>query len=422
MAQKPIVKDTLKRFQRDERGNFGMLMAVGGVMIVSAVGLSVDVSRALTAQTHLSNAIDAAVLSTTRLVTQGAMTPEDAEKEVKKYLFANFDSTRYGVNPTITNVDVDNTKKTMSVSAHIDLPTAFMSIAGIESQTVNWTSEAAFSNTKIEVAMALDVTGSMNDTIASTGDKKIDALKEAAKGAIDTLISGPLEAQRVRIGLVPYAATVDAGPVISRISTTAAGDCVFERPGTNPNATNDTFANGMNPVGARASDCPSVEIMPLTNDVSKLKARINSFSTGGCTAGHTAIAWAHYMVSPNWNGAWDTESEAASYSDTNTRKYAVIMTDGIFNTHISSGNICTNAGKANSRADALALCGEMRSKGIKVYTIAFAAPPNAGQLMDDCATPDTAQSQFYFNATDKTELDAAFQAIARDIQGLLLTG
>lgn len=420
MSRNENQKSLLKNFARDERGNFAMIMAVGGVMIVSAVGLSIDISRAMTAQTHLSNAVDAAVLSTTRLVTQGAMSSKDAEKEVKKFLFANFDNKRYGVNPTITEIDVDDTAKTMSVTAHIDLPTAFMSIAGVESQKVNWTSEAAFSDTKIEVAMALDVTGSMWDMIPGTSDRKIDALKDAASEAVSALLPNAAAAKRVRIGLVPYAATVDASPVISRISTTGSGNCVFERGGTNAN--NDTFANAVNPIGARADWCPSAEIMPLTKDASKLRAHINSFTTGGCTAGHTAIAWAHYMVSPNWNGAWDMASEAASYSDAKTRKYAIIMTDGIFNTHISTGNVCNSAGESNSRADALSLCSEMRARGIKVYTIAFAAPPNAGQLMKDCANPNFAQSQFYFNATDKNELEAAFQAIARDIQALRLTG
>ncbi|MEO0545069.1 MAG: TadE/TadG family type IV pilus assembly protein [Pseudomonadota bacterium] len=420
MASTFDTQGTWKRFKADQRGNFAIITAVGGIMVMTAVGLSIDISRALMAQTHLSNAVDSAVLSTTRLVTQGAMSEEDAKKEVKKFLFANFDDSKFGSQPTITAVKVDSAANTMSVSAHIDLPTAFMGIAGVDTQRVNWNSEAAFSNTKIEVAMALDVTGSMGSYIPGTSDTKIDVLKDAASGAIDTLIPNATAAQRVRIGLVPYAATVNAKPVISRISTTGSGKCIYERVG--PNAHNDTFANGSNPVGSTKSYCPSAKIMPMTNDATKLKNHINSFSIGGCTAGHTAIAWAHYMVSPNWNGAWDLESEAASYSDAETRKYAIIMTDGIFNTHISSGNVCTSAGETNSRADALALCSEMRSRDIDVYTIAFDAPTDAAKLMEDCANPNTAQSQYYFNATDRTELENAFQAIAKDIQSLRLTG
>lgn len=180
MARTFNIKSTFQRFKRDRRGNFAILTAAGGVMIMTAVGLSIDVSRALMAQTHLSNAVDAAVLSTTRLVTQGAMTEEEAKQEVKKFLFANFDNKKFGTNPTITAVNVDNAAKTMSVSAQIDLPTAFMSIAGVDTQRVTWNSEAAFSNTKIEVAMALDVTGSMGSYIPGSSDTKIDALKDAA--------------------------------------------------------------------------------------------------------------------------------------------------------------------------------------------------------------------------------------------------
>ncbi|MEO1746835.1 MAG: TadE/TadG family type IV pilus assembly protein [Pseudomonadota bacterium] len=422
MTSTPVqraLRSTTSRFAKDERGGFAIMFIAATVAVGTAVGLAVDVSRMFSIETRLANAVDAAVLGTTRAITKGSITPKQAEKQVAQFVFANFDSQKYGITPTITGINIDTTAKTLSVSAHVDMPLSFMQIAGYATQRIDWTSAAAFSDTKIEVAMALDVTGSMNDPIPVTGTKKIAALKNAASKGIDALIPDADAAKRVRIGLVPYAATVDAGPVIGSVSTTAAtAGCVFERTGTE--AHTDAFADVTNPLGGTYSGCPGAKILPLTNSATALKSRINSFTTAGCTAGHTAIAWTYYMLSPSWNTAWPTASDVAPYTDTKTRKYAIVMTDGIFNTHISSGEVCNNAGKTKSRADALALCGAMKAREIKVYTIAFAAPTKAGELMDDCANDDTAESKYYYNATNEAGLKAAFESIARDIQKLRL--
>ena len=159
---------------------------------------------------------------------------------------------------------------------------------------------------------------------------------------------------------------------------------------------------------------------PLTNDIDVLNNTIDSFGTGGTTAGHVGIAWARYMLSANWNGAWPTESQSASASATGTKKFAVIMTDGEFNTFLSAGENNTSEGKKKSREYAIGLCDDMKSGKVKVFTINFAGGTAAKSLMQDCASPNTADAQFFFNATDAAELENAFKAIAKGITSLRL--
>ena len=408
-----------RRFLRDERGSFAVVYIAASLMVTTAVGLSIDVARIYAAKTHLDNTIDAAVLSTARALTKGATTEDEARLAVSKFIEANYDPDEFmGADVKIKAIAIDPAAKTLRVSASVDLPMTVMKIAGYATSEVKTDSAAVYENTKVEVAMALDITGSMGDPVDATGRTKIAALKDAAKLGVGELIPDAGAAQRVRIGLVPYAATVNAQPVIDKIEYTGSSSgCVYERSG--PNYASNAFANYANPVGGTTSNCPGAKILPLTNDTSALKSRINGFSVGGCTAGHTAIAWTYYMLSSSWNAAWPTGSDAAAKG--NARKYAIIMTDGIFNTHMSSGNVCNGPGEANSRKYALDLCQAMKDDGITVYTIAFAAPSDAAQLMRKCANAKDGTRNFAFDATSEAELKDAFVTIARDIEALRLT-
>jgi Flp pilus assembly protein TadG len=161
-------------------------------------------------------------------------------------------------------------------------------------------------------------------------------------------------------------------------------------------------------------------IIPLTSTKSKLTTFFNGPSgtgpqIGGSTPGHLGHAWAWYMLSPNWNGIWPSASRPAAYSDAGTKKYAIIMTDGEYNTQYSS---------ATSKAQALALCTSMKAAGITVYTVGFGfdktiavgannTDGQAKQLLKDCAS----NANTYFVPYDGAELRTAFQNIGHSIMG-----
>lgn len=406
-------------FLADRRGNFAVLFGMSSLVLVSAAGMALDYSRLSSAKVRLDQAVDAAVLSTTRNITLGTISEDEAEEVVTAYVLANIDEGELAGQPVrIDRITVDKVAKTLQVEASIRVPMTLTKLISASDRTIATDATAQFSNTRIEVAMALDVTGSMGQWMAASGETRIEGLKGAATQAVDMMFAAPGAAERVRIGLVPYAATVNASPVIDEINYTGTSTgCVYER--TGPKRYARDFASPLHPVGGITS-CPSAKIVPLTNDSALLKNRINAFTTGGCTAGHIAIAWSYYMLAPEWNAAWPADSDAGPFAP-GTRKYAIIMTDGMFNKHPSTNPQLGSCGEQMESTDyALNLCDSMKSDGIRVYTIAFAAPAQAAALMEDCANPDTAESQYFFNATDSDELEDAFAAIADDITGLAL--
>jgi hypothetical protein len=108
--------------------------------------------------------------------------------------------------------------------------------------TMASTTNVVRNNSKLEVALVLDNTGSMAQTLGSSSTSKISALKTAATSMVDTLSAA---AQRtgdptsVKISLVPYTTTVNVGPQYSTASwispglPSAYGSDVFSTAGAN---------------------------------------------------------------------------------------------------------------------------------------------------------------------------------------------
>lgn len=412
-----MLKKLAQNFRSNTKGNFAAMFAILVPVLFGSAGLVVDYTRMNSAQAELSYIIDAAVLATTQDLTTGAIPEADARNAVVNFVRANLDDkavAAFGV--TIDSITIDRGEQTLQVTASATVPVTFMRVLGQEDKPVGVLSKASYSNTMIEVAIALDVTGSM-------AGSKIASLKRAATNAVDTLIPDADAADRVRIGLVPYASSVNVGPVLSRVPFAGASTgCVFERgDGRGGEITNDDAPRSGNPFGGTtsSSECVRNEITQMTNSVTRLKSDINALNASGFTAGHLGVAWTQYMLSPQWNGVWDFNSQVTSYGDTSTRKFAIIMTDGQFNTFLSNGQ-GNGRGVNQSRDAALGGCSSMKTNGVQVFTIAFQAPTEAAQLMDECATDDTATRRYYYNATSEADLIRAFEEIARDIENLRL--
>jgi len=158
------------------------------------------------------------------------------------------------------------------------------------------------------------------------------------------------------------------------------------------------------------NNCPSVTVLPMTDNKSLLKSTIDTYNTGGWTAGHLGAAWAWYLVSPNWGSIWPAESQPEPYGGSSTMKAVILMTDGKFNKEYVFSN-------GDSGTQARSLCAEMRANNVQVYSVAFQAPSSAQALLQDCASSDV----HYFSADNGEELRQAFQKIALKLNNLRLS-
>jgi len=192
--------------------------------------------------------------------------------------------------------------------------------------------------------------------------------------------------------------------------------CVTERQGshayTDEGARSGSYVGSYDPDSgvsgqySSSGGCSLPVIKALTTDKQALKNHINTFGTYNGTAGHTATAWSWYMLAPEWRSFWGADvPDVASYSDTNTIKAAVLMTDGEYN---------SNWANPSASQQAVSLCTAMKEKGITVYTIGFDMSTNpanvARQTLISCASP----GKYYFPYNGE-ELRQAFEQIGNSL-------
>lgn len=175
--------------------------------------------------------------------------------------------------------------------------------------------------------------------------------------------------------------------------------------------------------------CTLAPILPLTNDVAKVKNEIDAMSAGGSTHIVLGAAWGWRVLSPE-----EPYDEGASYSDATTQKALILMTDGE-NTvgwqntmngsrysafgYLSQGRLGTTTSISTAQAtlDTMLseVCTNIKAKGIRVYTIGFTiTTPNVLNLLRNCASDPS----LFFNSPSVSDLQGAFSAIATDLSNL----
>lgn len=446
----------LARLGRDRRGSVAIMFGLCTFIVLTLVGAAVDYGRTILARERLQGTVDSAVLAAARIW----QTEQDMNLAEQKAI-AHFDAMKpEGVGARLTSVASDLNQNTMTVAASGEVNVPFLSfVLNGQPLQIGASAQAKFcvgcssanggggggnDGYDIEVAMMLDITGSMAGT-------KIEDLREAAKDLIRIIVADDQSKQKSRIALVPFSHSVNAGSTLgpavaynpsSSLTFTfrdgrertwyrTSAYCVSERQGTN--AYTDVTPTGNNRLprvyfpGSSASNCqPAAEIVPLSSNKTALIAAIDDkqkFKADGFTGGNLGTAWAWYMLSPNWwsgiasnihaSGrpadypplpddctSWSTCSQEQR-KGMPVMKYAVLMTDGEYNMQYCNGskNGTTgasipdrNAGpgsgeKANctsplggAAAQALALCTAMKDAGITVYTVGFGLGSSGTQV------------------------------------------
>jgi len=455
--------DAAARFSGDRRGNFAVMMALVCSVVVLAAGYGVNIAQLFMTRSNLLNALDAAVTSTARDLTTGHILEKDARPTVEAFLLAN-GGTGFAAADDISldSLVVDKARGTVSAEASILVDLAFPLFGTADRQKVAVRSASLYSDKKIEVAMMLDVTGSMSG-------QKIRDLKAAATNAVNALLQGQGKTDpRVRVALVPYAEAVNAGRLASdvvfiekaggsnlpppidatrkeiRANTGAWEDnCATERKlmdGSADFSDDGPFSERLNDQRRRyiarinrddrLEVCPRAAIEPLTADADVLKETIRDFSASGVTAGGIGVQWAYYMLSSKWRsvikGAGLGEGPA-DFDKKKVAKIAILMTDGQFNTAFAGRG--ANQGD-KSRKNAEGLCGAMKEDGIEIFTIGFDLnsrdmqpweQEQAKAVLRNCASPDVSSIKHYYEASTGEELDAAYQEIIRNTERLYLT-
>lgn len=207
-------------FRKNDSGAIAILFAFSLTLICVCVGGAVDYARYTNARNQTAAAIDAAVLSGARALLLGASSSA-AVSAAKEYYSKNVAGRYAVVNDTVSFSVSDNDTSITGVG-NAYLPTTLLKLAGIDRLPLVNNSGSQFPKAKImgggggdiEVAVMLDVTGSMCDGGAApcTNGTKIDALKFGAKDLVNIIVQADQSKYKSRVALVPFAHRIRVAP------------------------------------------------------------------------------------------------------------------------------------------------------------------------------------------------------------------
>ena len=406
------------RFAGDQQGSVAIIFGLTVTLLFGIVGLAIDFSRSISVSSRLLSALDAAALAGAKKLDGGA-----SNKEVEDTAKAFFDQQKNhlkigDITVSALNIQIDRDNTTVSTNVSASMGTTFGRVIGVNSVNLNRASSVSYKVKNVELSLALDITGSMLE------NNKIGDLRAAATDIVDEMLKDQQDDKRVRIALVPWSASVNAGSLAADASGGQSVDnCVVERTGSN--AATDDSPSGGGSVGAVTSTpygwyvCPTASVVPLSGQskIANLKTAISNLQASGGTAGHIGTAWGWYMLSPEWQSLVPNSAKPLNYDSSTNIKATVIMTDGLFNTaYLGSPPGGTEVNESYARFQAL--CQGMKNKKVLIYTVGFGLTDSrAVSEMQACAT-DNAK---FFQAANGSDLKKAFMNIANQLQAIRIT-
>ncbi|TAK49230.1 MAG: VWA domain-containing protein [Xanthobacteraceae bacterium] len=421
---------------RAERGNVATTFAIAFLPIIGFIGAAVDYSRANNARSAMQVALDSTALMLSK--DAATLTPAQLTQKATAYFSAMYS------HPEAQNVTIaaaytasGSNGATVKLDGAGFIGTDFMKVVGFPQLPFNSSSTAAWGNTRLRVALALDNTGSM----AANG--KMTALKTAAKNLIDQLKGSARTPGDVYISVIPFAKDVNVDPANRNQGwlrwdqwDNQNGACSFGgyssrnscqshggswTPGNHASWTGcvtdrdqNYDTNAAPPIGGtlasqfvteQYADCPTA-LMPLSYDWSGLKARIDAMSPDGNTNQGIGMAWAWLSLAPA--APLNAPAEDANYA---YKKVIILLSDGL-NTQ---NRWYSNAAQIDAR-QAL-LCANAKAAGITVYAIQVNTTGDPTQaVMQNCASgPDK-----FFLLTNASQVISTFDSIGASLSKLRL--
>lgn len=451
----------LARFRDDTRGAIAILYAASALVILGFMALAVDGARAHLLRSQLHYAVDSAAIA---IGKEMKYLDDDALLALaEQYVKANVSPTLLGLpgdfgpgdlSVTLYDGATDDLKE---IHASAVLRTTMLGLVdGDATVTLERIAVVRREIKGLELALSLDVTGSMEWSSGTPGVSRIDALKSAATDLLDIIFQDNASHPKVWISVVPFTRSVQAQTDVSWVQSDTMTpplpnedwDEDFDWDPEPDFANGDSFCYGKRDTQALAegdtppSDeskkfpawyeydfdyrgywsnkyhydvkawggyrCPDVAhtVLPLTNVRADIQSKIDGLVPFGGTATDRGAVWGWRTISPNWRNYWSI-SDASHPLDVDAplnRKVLVLMTDGQ-NSYTSSSD------------PALArICENVKAAGVTIVSVNFAMSSSLYDLYRTCASsPD-----LFFPAATGEQLRSTFHAIALQLSVLRL--
>ncbi|MFT5784939.1 MAG: Flp pilus assembly protein TadG [Ascidiaceihabitans sp.] len=451
----------IKHFARKEDGAMTIFAVFIFLMMLLVAGIGVDLMRNEMERTKLQNTIDRAVLAAADLDQTF-----DPQAVVNDY----FD--KAGVSEHLSQVTVSDgiNFRTVTAQANATTTTQFMSMLGVDTLTSPSRSGAEERISNVEISVVLDISGSMR------WNSRMQNMRNAAKEFVDQVIRTETS-DLISVSLVPYTAQANPGEAIfNELGSTRLhgySNCIDFEESDFSLAALDLYKNYQHMEHTQYFDktlgeeidnpgCPMQsyeEVLPVSQNKTALKATIDNYTHRNYTAIHMGMKWGVALLDPsfqpitqalNQQGKVDAvfSSRPSSYTDEETLKTIVLMTDGVnsstsrlrpwayqypsyrvhwnFNSvssyldrHVSSyqWNDWRYTKYSSSQANSMLsnICSAAKSKGIVIWSVGFEVSNSSADIMRSCAS-----SSSHFFRVEGLEITTAFKAIASQINQLRL--
>lgn len=435
------------RFVRSDEGNIAVLFSIALLPVLGFVGAAIDYSRASNARTSMQSALDSAALMVSKDNAAGTLSAADLTSKAQSYFNALYNNTQTtGITVTATYSNNPGTGAQVMLAGTGSIPTDFMRVIGMPNMTFGTTSTTTWGTTKLRVALALDVTGSM----ASAG--KMPALITASKNLIDQLSASAKVNGDVYISVVPFANVVNLGASFkdsgyidwSQWATKGSieegytcgknnarnvmrcgasfndinlwNGCVMDRGTSTPPGTNSgpdvlvtlpTTPENLYPAD-QSSYCPE-QIKPLSYNWSDLKSTIDAFTPSGGTNQPIGLVWAWQTLQPG--APFNAPAEDPNF----TYKKAIILESDGLNTMNRWYGFGTSSSSVEIDNRQKMLCDNIKAAGITIYAIQVNTDGDpTSSVLQYCASG----SSNFFMLTSASQVMSAFNSIGTSLAKL----
>ncbi len=209
------IRFQLSAFRHDQRGAVAIITAIALSLVIGVTGGAIDFGRVTTARSELQSALDSAVLVVGRKLQVRDASETQAIAAAKAYFESNKSDLTSQSNLEITVTDGIRVAGVLKAK----VPATFVAVLGIPEFDLELRSGALLAaggsaGGNLEIAVALDVTGSMCDDGVGpcNGGAKMNALKQAAKDLANIVVWEDQSRYTSKMALVPFSTRVRVGP------------------------------------------------------------------------------------------------------------------------------------------------------------------------------------------------------------------
>jgi Flp pilus assembly protein TadG len=413
---------------RRSEGSILPMFALSMVPLVGMVGAAVDYGQASSVRVAMQTAADATALMAAKLA--GKISDADLSTKATEYFNAMLNRPSAGSVLVSVNYQITGGSQ-VTVSASSKVKTHFMPLVGLKELELAVSSQVRWGTTKLQVALALDNTGSMAEGL------KMSALKKATKSLLTTLEGLAVNPGDVRVAIIPFAEHVNVGKSNWEQSwldwaewENRNGKCsdsdyrsrkrCLEHGKTWTPKSHDTWngcitdrnqdfdvkntlpdesvAPGSLFPPEQASNCP-LELRPLNYDFTSMRTMVDNMTADGLTNQPIGLAWAWQALSTG--NPLNAPIKAADMVQT-----IVLFSDGL-NTQNRWSNDAADIDARQAK-----LCENAKKAGVVIYTVLVMA--GSSKVMKDCAS----QPDYYYELTNANDTVAAFNDIGTKMSKL----